>query len=485
MIEKGRPRDIDAGRKTKQNLMKTLVFAISSVAVLAAAHVMSPGLAQACGMPPQCRVCEGGTHSQACGNTCIDSCLECTQEPGCAVNKAPPYCLEEGEDLPVVGEIPECPRIQVVPTLEACVVEIVGWETFGGPGDEICACGLQPEIGGFDVTGLFTQGPGSDDLGEFSPNALASDALDLSVFSSYVADPFDGGEAIDFVAVLSATPGECDQVADAIRADGISLIAGELVENPGGGFEAGDHMSEVLYRDSDGDGYVDRCDLCPWVWNDSQLDADHDGVGDACDWCPGVDDTIDADGDGLADGCDLCPATAGSPNNGGCLDGGIGPCSLVINELMPNPAVISDANGEWIEILNNTNDTRYLLGVTIADATGSFVIQDDIILGPWEAAVLAAKRESISGLPVVDGIYPEIGLVNSGETLSIFYDGALVSSMTYGASQVVSGNSITLLDCPLCDPVDPVVEGHVVGLELSYDMSGDNFGSPGETACMP
>ncbi len=57
--------------------------------------------------------------------------------------------------------------------------------------------------------------------------------------------------------------------------------------------------------DSDGDGVIDSCDLCPGF--DDALDTDGDGVPDGCDICPGFDDAIDADGDGIPDGCDNCP----------------------------------------------------------------------------------------------------------------------------------------------------------------------------------
>gem|GEM_PF-4781885 len=39
----------------------------------------------------------------------------------------------------------------------------------------------------------------------------------------------------------------------------------------------------------------------------SSTDSDGDGVIDTCDVCPGSDDNLDADSDGIPDGCDACP----------------------------------------------------------------------------------------------------------------------------------------------------------------------------------
>lgn len=74
--------------------------------------------------------------------------------------------------------------------------------------------------------------------------------------------------------------------------------------------------------DTDGDGFVDSCDVCPDLANPEQVDSDHDGTGDLCsddddgdgtpddaDNCPLLLDIrqSDADGDGLGDWCDPCP----------------------------------------------------------------------------------------------------------------------------------------------------------------------------------
>jgi DNA-binding beta-propeller fold protein YncE len=54
--------------------------------------------------------------------------------------------------------------------------------------------------------------------------------------------------------------------------------------------------------DSDGDDFVDACDVCPLDFDPDQADADGDGIGDACN------DAVDGDGDDYADALDNCPA---------------------------------------------------------------------------------------------------------------------------------------------------------------------------------
>ncbi len=69
-------------------------------------------------------------------------------------------------------------------------------------------------------------------------------------------------------------------------------------------------VPSVCGPDSDGDGFIDPLDNCPFVFNPGQLDSDGDGVGDLCDNCPTTVNAAqaDLDGDGVGDACDNCPA---------------------------------------------------------------------------------------------------------------------------------------------------------------------------------
>jgi len=61
-------------------------------------------------------------------------------------------------------------------------------------------------------------------------------------------------------------------------------------------------------NDVDGDGFCAEADNCPLVNNPLQTNVDNDGLGDACDNCPSVSNPLqeDFDQDGTGDLCDVC-----------------------------------------------------------------------------------------------------------------------------------------------------------------------------------
>ena len=96
------------------------------------------------------------------------------------------------------------------------------------------------------------------------------------------------------------------------------------------------HVEAIAEPDQDGDGVVDRADVCPdeqgWSASAGCPDRDGDGIPDAGDACPdeaGLPDgggcptpsERDGDGDGLLDETDACPGEAGAPAAEGCPDG--------------------------------------------------------------------------------------------------------------------------------------------------------------------
>ena len=84
-----------------------------------------------------------------------------------------------------------------------------------------------------------------------------------------------------------------------------------------------DGASAAVVPDSDGDGFINTVDNCPFVFNPNQLDTDGDGKGDVCDNCPTTANAAqtDTDADGVGDACDNCPATANANQADGDADG--------------------------------------------------------------------------------------------------------------------------------------------------------------------
>lgn len=81
---------------------------------------------------------------------------------------------------------------------------------------------------------------------------------------------------------------------------------------------------------------------------------------------------------------------------------------MLINEILPNPAG-KDADGEWIEILNDGAEAVSLAGWRIKDASGKTFIFKNKTLSPGEYFILDYRDSKIS-------------LNNNGERLELYND---------------------------------------------------------------
>ncbi len=144
-------------------------------------------------------------------------------------------------------------------------------------------------------------------LGYFGKASLAHkiDALtvppDLLVYGAHAVDDLGIGVGIGDI--------NGDAYADA-------LIGANAADGPDGTRTNSGAVYVVSPVDSDGDGYRNLVDVCPFIPSVDQLDADGDTVGDACDNCPTVANLnqADADGDGLGDACDPDDDNDGVPD---------------------------------------------------------------------------------------------------------------------------------------------------------------------------
>jgi hypothetical protein len=154
---------------------------------------------------------------------------------------------------------------------------------------------------------------------------------------------------------------------------------------------------------------------------------------------------------------------------------GEGAPSIIITELMKNPAALPDADGEWIELYNAGQTELDLGGCTLARDEQELAIEGSLVLGPGEYLTLS-NSEAPGFTP--DVLYSGLALPNTGNFLLRLTCGsqlldqvavdAAVPSQRAGRSLSLSGSA---LDATASD--DP---SHWCEASTSYD--GD-FGSPG------
>lgn len=120
---------------------------------------------------------------------------------------------------------------------------------------------------------------------------------------------------------------------------------------------------------------------------------------------------------------------------------------LLISEIMFNPSALSDTDGEYIELLNTTDDTINLNQLVIVrESTGSrHVIDGDIAVAPGNYALLARTGLAAESVDYIYG--SSISLPNSGEALQIENygndgtDGSIICRVDYGISDFPSGQN--------------------------------------------
>jgi hypothetical protein len=153
---------------------------------------------------------------------------------------------------------------------------------------------------------------------------------------------------------------------------------------------------------------------------------------------------------------------------------------LVINEIMQNPAAVSDAAGEWIEITNISNETINLHNLILRDDDGEeHVISENVEVSPGSYIVLGTEYDpALNGGVSVDYEY-------SGFTLSNLWDevilehpsGVILDEVHYDNGETFpdeEGKSMMLTD-PNFD--NSIGEYWISSTSI---FGSDDFGTPGE-----
>ncbi len=104
--------------------------------------------------------------------------------------------------------------------------------------------------------------------------------------------------------------------------------------------------------------------------------------------------------------------------------------TLLLTEIMPDPATCPDAAGEWIEVFNAGDAPLSLDGLVIVDEAGTVGTLDRaVVMAPGTFAVLARGRagEFCDGAAPVAAFYGTApALNNTGDRVRLGHDGWLL-----------------------------------------------------------
>jgi len=164
----------------------------------------------------------------------------------------------------------------------------------------------------------------------------------------------------------------------------------------------------------------------------------------------------------------------------GALDYG----DLLISEIMPDPSALSDTEGEWFEIYNNSDKQINLQNLILGrDDTNMHTISDSIVLQPGEYFLLSRTLQAadVSNKYVYGSA---ITLSNSGAALTIFNEeldgnpGEVIFSVNYGESGFPGGSGASISLNPLLMNAASAILGSSWCLSSSSYNTGD-LGTPG------
>lgn len=133
-----------------------------------------------------------------------------------------------------------------------------------------------------------------------------------------------------------------------------------------------------------------------------------------------------------------------------CGQNAPGQGEILITEMMVNPASVSDANGEWIEICNITNRDLLLNGLALKDAGSNHHVlfsQEKLVLPAKSYWILAKNRDALTNGGITpDYVYQNFTLSNiSDQVILTDSNGGLIDQVSYTSGwPVVSGASMEL-----------------------------------------
>jgi hypothetical protein len=163
--------------------------------------------------------------------------------------------------------------------------------------------------------------------------------------------------------------------------------------------------------------------------------------------------------------------------------GNLGAGDLLISEIMYDPAALTDTEGEWFEVYNNTGHSVDLNNLVIKkNDTESHTIKGPLILVAHGYCVLARTENAVSGSKYLYNT--SITLNNTGCLLAICNygtngtDGSVICSVNYGNDGFPKASGVTICLDPGKMTLASVVTGNSWCISRSTFSTGD-LGTPG------
>jgi len=150
---------------------------------------------------------------------------------------------------------------------------------------------------------------------------------------------------------------------------------------------------------------------------------------------------------------------------------------IAITEVMPDPNAVTDAEGEWFELVVNANVDINGLAVAGATGNGNVLMSATCVRVTAGTHIIFARNADTGmngGLPAVAGTFT-FNMANSAGTLRVLMDGTELDSMTW--STVRSGRSLQL-DMGLTAPTDNDLSTNFCDGNAAF--GGGDMGSPGQ-----
>ena len=153
---------------------------------------------------------------------------------------------------------------------------------------------------------------------------------------------------------------------------------------------------------------------------------------------------------------------------------------LVITEVMNNPDSVDDADGEWIELYNNTAVDINILGLTFLDLVNEHIVSDTVWIAAGDYAVLGNNADlTTNGDIQVDYEFSTIQINNANETLTISNSIGDIDSVSWsdGDGMPHTAGASMSLSSDFISSEDNDDAGY--WCEALTMMSTDDYGTPG------